>query len=134
MRAAASRSFVSRAAFGLLGLTMTPSTAALGTISEKLQPFWGEHVEKICYPRDVAARPVQADDKPGADGILAHREDNRNCRGGGFRRKRSAAIGIDHGHPAADQVGRQFRHSIVVTLCPAVFDTDIAVLDKPSVT
>ena len=80
---------------------------------------------------DVAARPVEAGDETSLDRVAAGAEDDRNCRGRGFGREcrwHAARCG-DDGHPAADQIGRQFRQSIVLTLCPAVFDRDVLAFD-----
>src|SRR5262249_47875775 len=42
---------------------------------------------------------------------------------------RRRAVCHDHGHLAANQIGGQYRQSIVVTLGPAVFDDDVLVFD-----
>jgi len=52
-----------------------------------------------------------------------------------WRRQRSriAADGDDHGHLALNKIGHQLRQSIVSTLCPAVFNRDIAAHHKARV-
>src|SRR5262249_26511643 len=80
---------------------------------------------------DVAARSAEALDKAELDRVQAEAEDDRNRRGCGFgreRRGRAARCG-DDSHPAADEIGYQFRNSGKVVLCPAVFDRYVLTLD-----
>ena len=81
--------------------------------------------------RDIAARPVEAGDEAELHRIAGGREDDwnrRGCRLGGQRRD-GAAARVNDRHLAANQIGRQRRQAIILTLRPAVFDADIAVLD-----
>src|SRR5205814_4090326 len=65
---------------------------------------------------EVAARPIEAGDEAGLDRISAVQENDRDRRGRGFgseRGRRAAGYAYD-GHPAADQIGHQFRQPIAV--------------------
>src|SRR5262249_38298722 len=80
---------------------------------------------------DAAARWVLPGDKATLDGVEADAEDDRNRRGRRFsreRRGRAARCG-DDSHPAAYQIGHQFRNSGKVVLCPAVFNCYVLTLD-----
>src|SRR5262249_27560185 len=80
---------------------------------------------------DAAARWVLPGDKATLDGVEADAEDDRNRRGRRFsreRRGRAARCG-DDSHPAAYQIGHQFRNSGQVVLCPAVFNCYVLTLD-----
>jgi hypothetical protein len=83
--------------------------------------------------RDVAAGPVETGNKARLNRVGAGIEDDGNGRGcslGGA--DGGGARGDDNdGHPAADQIGRQFRQSTGLVVCPTVFDRDIATLDVP---
>ena len=83
-------------------------------------------------PGDVAARPIEAGDETQPDRIVA---DWRRRSGiVAVAALAASAAGVaadrdDHGHLAADQIGRQRRQSIVLTLRPAVFDRHVLALD-----
>ena len=67
---------------------------------------------------------------PTATGSPADREDDRNRRGRRLGRQRRCAAGRgNHGHLTANQIGRQCRQSIVLTLRPAIFDRHVAAFD-----
>ena len=105
--------------------------AALGTSScSSSSRFGTELTLKTADARDVAARPVEAGnetkfDRVAADvktiGIVAVAALAASAAGGADR--------DDHGHLAANQIGRQRRQPIVLTFRPAVFDRYIAALD-----
>src|SRR5262249_8516194 len=80
---------------------------------------------------DAAARWVLPGDKATLDGVEADAEDDRNRRGRRFSRERRgrAARRGDDGHPAAYEIGHQFRNSGKVVLCPAVFNCYVLTLD-----
>jgi hypothetical protein len=80
---------------------------------------------------DVTPRPVEAADETDLDRIDARAEYDRNRRGRRFGRERPlhAAWCGDDRHPAADQIGRQFRQPIVLILRPAVLDRHVLALD-----
>jgi hypothetical protein len=77
---------------------------------------------------EIPARSVQAGNEPDLNRIGASDEDNGNrtgCSLGGYRR---LAVCSNHGDLAANQIGRQCRQTIIMTLGPAVFDRDVPTL------
>jgi hypothetical protein len=70
-------------------------------------------------------------DQTQSDRVFADAEDDRDCRGSSFGRKRRLreAAGDNHGHATADQVGDDRRQTIVVTVQPMVFDRHASTLD-----
>src|SRR5262245_44970159 len=80
---------------------------------------------------DVPTRSIEICDETKLDRVSAEIEDNGN---GGCRRlrghcRRGTADRNDHCNAAADQVGRQCRQPIILTVGPAVFHRHILVLD-----
>ena len=69
--------------------------------------------------------------RPSCDRVAADGEDNRNGCGRRLGGKcRGSAPGCDdHVHLPANQIGRQRRQSIILTLGPAVLDRHVAALD-----
>src|SRR5262249_39076200 len=65
---------------------------------------------------DIAARLTEARDQTNLDRVAAEAEDDWNRRGRSFGRERrwDATHRCDDSHLAADQIGRQFRQSIVI--------------------
>jgi hypothetical protein len=66
-------------------------------------------------------------DKTGRNRVAIEDADNGNrprCTLGRERRHRAARRG-DHGHPTADQIGREYRQSVILTFCPAIFDRHV---------
>ena len=80
------------------------------------------------YPRDVAARPVEAGNQAEFDRVAAMPEYDGNGCGGGLRRQRGldAAGRGDDRHLPAHQIGGERRQPIVLSVCEARFDCDIA--------
>src|SRR5262249_24769003 len=80
--------------------------------------------------REVTARSIEAGDEALLDRIEAGREDDRNrrCCRLGHRGRRNGAYG-NHRHLTANQVGRECGQSIIVTLCPAIFDRNVLAFD-----
>jgi len=82
---------------------------------------------------DIAARSIETGDQSHLDWVAAGTENDRDRGRGGFRRKgwRSATIrNRDDGHSVLDQVGRQIWEPTEVVLRKAVFDREVAALDK----
>ena len=75
-------SFVSSAAFGLAGLTRSPTALMSGT-SWRNEPshFRSQHVAEKGYARDIAAGSIEGGDETCLDRVSANREDDRNDRG-----------------------------------------------------
>jgi hypothetical protein len=96
-----------------------------------LQPFRPYlHVE-CCHARDIAARSAKATDKSLCDWIGSGGENNWNCPRRCFssQRRRVAAGGGNQGYLPANQIGRQFRQSIVLTIGRAILDSYILAID-----
>ena len=86
----------------------------------------GEHV----HPGDVAARPVEAGDQTKCDRVTAAGKDNRNLCGRRLGGNRGSTPRCDdHVHLPTNQISRERRQSIILTLGPAVFDRHVAALD-----
>jgi len=82
----------------------------------------------------VAARLVEAGDEAGRDRVFGGREDDGDRRGRRLDRACCDTGGRDdHGHPPANQLGRQSGQAIVVILRPAVFDRQVLALDKAEI-
>ena len=85
--------------------------------------------EKACSG-DVPARPVEARHDAGPDRVPAIDEDDGNgCRRRFGGKRRCIGVSNDYEDPAANQIIRQYRQSIILLLRPAVFDHQIAALD-----
>jgi len=115
----------------LLGFTSTAINAELGTSSQQLQPLRFELHAHHGDPGDVAARPVEAGNEGELERVGGHVEDDwngRRCRLGGHRR-RGTADRNDRRNVPVDQLRRQRRQAIVMTLRPAVFEPHILTFD-----
>ena len=82
--------------------------------------------------RHVAAGTCHAGNEAGLDGVETAGEDDRDCCGCRLGRlgRNTAATCNDDRHLTAHQISRQRWQSIVMPLRPAVFDRDVATLDK----
>jgi hypothetical protein len=87
-----------------------------------------EHGTEKADPRDVIARPVKAGDKAGHDRVATEGAHNRNRGSGrlGSQDGTAASRRHDHGHLAADQIGRKRAQSIVLVFRKVVFDRHVA--------
>src|SRR5262249_39468082 len=133
---AASRTCVaSKSVYGLAGLTSSAMMLAAGSNSpisyESLRHHGGGELTQTCK---VSARTSDALYEPEGDRIDACEEHHRDrcCRSLGRERGRGAAGRSDHGHLAADEIGRHCRQLIVMTVGPAVFNRQILPLDITS--
>src|SRR5262249_41019852 len=99
---------------------------------ENSEPFGHQLASEKIDAGRVSFRPADARDQTRLDWVLANAEDNWDGRGRGFGRAGSgwAAWYSDDRNPAAGQVGGQFGHAIVLTLCPTIFDRDVLPFDK----
>src|SRR5262249_42497432 len=89
------------------------------------------------YTRHVAAWSVHAGDESARDRVVADDKHDRNSRGRRLRRasRHNADCG-DYCHLTANQIGRQRRRAVILTVRPAIFHPnvltlDIASLDEP---
>jgi ABC transporter substrate binding protein len=90
---------------------------------EQSQPFCEQKIGKIAKAGNVAPRTVEAGDETLFDWVLAHHENDRNCRRQrlqGPHGRRSASR--NYGNFGADEVGRQLRDPFVLALRPAIFN------------
>jgi len=82
--------------------------------------------------RDVGARTIEAGDEAEFDRIGPDAEHNRNCggRGLGGNCRWRAARRDDRGHPATDQLSRQFGKPGIVVVRETEFDRYVAALGE----
>ena len=116
---------------GLFGLTSTAIDRLGHQLAQQLQPLCpdlgGKKLTPVTLPPGrlrLATRPSLTGSPPRAKtiGIVA-------VAAFAARRRREARRG-DHGDLTADQIGRQRRQPVVLTLRPAVFDRDVLALDE----
>src|SRR5262249_35677824 len=83
---------------------------------------------------DVAAGLVEGGNEPRLDGIATYGEHDGDCSGRLLGRERSAqsAGHRDYRHLATHQVGHETGHLVVLAVCPAILDRDVAAFDKAS--
>ena len=98
---------------------------------QKPQPLGRDIREEKIDAGRVAAGLGKTGDKTHLDRVCADAEDDRNCRGRSFGRKRSriAAGRGDNGHVAADEIGHERWQSIVLALQPVVLHRHVLTLD-----
>jgi len=75
---------------------------------------------------------LRAGDETSCDWVNADENDDRNRRSRrlGSECRRSAAGCHDHGHLTANEIGRQRRQPIIMTLRPAVFDRHVPAFNE----
>src|SRR5215470_8559318 len=84
---------------------------------------------------EIAAWPAEAGSETELHRIAARGEDNGNGRSRRFcSHCRRCAGGGNHAHLTTNEFARQCRQSIVLALCPVVFDRDVAPLYVTSLT
>jgi hypothetical protein len=78
-------------------------------LGKQFEPLRREFGGNVAEPRDVAARAGETGDKADLDRIGDKGEDDRDRRGGGFRRQRPRRPGVRHDHIdlAANEIGGQ---------------------------
>jgi hypothetical protein len=88
---------------------------------EQLQAFSCQLDIHRADSRGIASRPIETGNEANLDRVEGNAEYDRDCRGRGFGRERRwrTARGDDR-HPAADQIGGQFRQPIVSAGVPLV--------------
>jgi hypothetical protein len=94
---------------------------------QQREPLGDHFGSEEIYACRIASWSADARDQPKLDRVLANTEHDRDGRGrslGGAGSGRAAWYGDDCYLPV-DQLGRQFRHPIVLTLRPTVFDGDV---------
>src|SRR4029453_19389445 len=95
---------------------------------QPLRPYL--HIQRG-HTREVAIGPAQAGDKSKLDRVAAGKKDDWNRGGRRLSRqyRRKSVDGGNHSHLTMNKISRESRQSIVLTLCPSIFDRDIPVLD-----
>ena len=120
-------------ALGLLGFTRKAITAFLATsscrIASRLASNWFvSGLTPVTLPPGrfrLATRPSLTGSPP-----VDENDRDRRCRRLGREHGRRDGTGRDdHGHLPANQIGRQRRQPIILTVRPAVFDRDVLALD-----
>src|SRR5215469_357547 len=94
--------------------------------------LWPQILGKVVYASDVAAGSIKAIDETKLYRIGADAEDDWNrtgCTLGRERCCRAARCGDDR-RLALDKIGHQCRQVVELTLCPTIFNHDIAAIDK----
>jgi hypothetical protein len=101
-------------------------------LTQQSEPFRLHEIGQQRDARHVATRPVEAFHQTVADGIAAHSEDDRDCRGGAFRcvRRGVAANRCKYVHPATHEIGSERRQFAVIAARPAELDRDVLALAK----
>jgi hypothetical protein len=95
---------------------------------QQFQPLWSELSGEHCHPRDIAARAVEARDKPSSNG--SGRKNDRNGLSSRDRRSHTVEVAADQDDCdlAADEISRHCRHPIKLTLGPAILDRNVSAL------
>jgi hypothetical protein len=77
--------------------------------------------QSTCMPVALPPGRAKAGDEIKLDRVFSDAEDDRNRRGGRLSRQRcrSTSSRRDHGDVSANQIGRQRRQSIELSVCPA---------------
>ena len=130
--AAACVSLVSDSEAGFFGLTRSPITAAFGASSCSNSSRLGASVlYRKVVPVTLPPGRLRLETRPSltASPPIENTIGMVAVAGFGGKWRRRALDRNDHGHPAANQVGRQCWQSVEATLRPAVFDRDVAALD-----
>jgi hypothetical protein len=101
---------------------------------QQTEPLRGNLYIHKCDTGNVAARSIQAGDETGLDWIASSAENDRDrpSRSLGFHYRSRALWCDNHRHAPTNQIGRQFRQSLIVIVRPAEFDRDIATFHEPS--
>ncbi len=101
---------------------------------EQLQPFSSQLRGYCGQPRDVAAGPRQAHNKPSCNGVTWRCHNDRD-RPGSFLSNQSIRInGSDEEvNLETDEISREVRKAIAPTLRIAVLDADVLALDPSEV-
>src|SRR5262245_16917157 len=99
--------------------------------AQKSEAFSPHHGNEKAGPCCVPAGPIKAGDEAKPDWVVAGNEDDRyrRCRRLGREPGVDAPGRRNDGHLTANQIGRQRRQSIVLTLRPAVIDRRILTFD-----
>jgi hypothetical protein len=95
------------------------------------QPLRSNLRTEPAHPRNVPARLIQACDQAVLARVVVAREDNWNCSGSGLGHEcRIVSPGCgNHRNLTLDEIGRQHRQSIRMSLSPAIFNRDVLAFD-----
>ena len=102
---------------------------------QQLQPFRRQLTPNVVTPVRLPPGRFRLATSPSATGSTAVTKTIGMVLVAAFAANAPGLTGLgDHGDLPADQIGRQRRQPIVLLLRPAIFDRDIAALDKAGVT
>ena len=110
----------------------TAMVVAAGTSSRSIQvASRSSRIATLMIPVTLPPGRARLVTRPSPTGSSAAREDDGNrCRRClGRQRRIAAARRNDHGHLTANEIGRECRESIVLTLRPSIFNHNILPLD-----
>jgi hypothetical protein len=97
---------------------------------QEFKPLGFKLVRHVGDAGGVAARPVEVRDDTKFDRVTSHAKNDWNRAGQSFGGKcRNPPGRGDDGHPAANEIGCQFRQSAEIVLRPPEFDRQVAALD-----
>jgi hypothetical protein len=101
-------------------------------LTQQSEPFRLHEIGQQRDARHVTTGSVETFHQTVADGIAAHSEDDRYCRGGAFGCMRGgvAANRCEHVHPAAHEIGGERRQFAVIAVRPAELDRNVLALAK----
>jgi hypothetical protein len=97
---------------------------------QQTQPLGHNFSDEKIDAGNIAARPRKARDQTQLHRIFDDAKYDGGRRGRSFGCKRSGSEGRgDHGHAAADQIGHDRRHAIVLAFKPMVLHHHVLALD-----
>ena len=99
---------------------------------KQLKPLRLKRNAQPTYTCDIAAGSVHRGGEAVLHRVTASLKDHRYHRGSRFDRetRSGSADSGDHGNLAANQITREIRQSIILSLRPAVLDRRVLALDK----
>ncbi len=84
---------------------------------------------------EISTRPSEARDKTRSDGVANGRHDKRDSHHRSLDRERRGRTGRDDNvHIERDELGNEFRKSLILSFRPSVLDDDVSTLDVAEVT
>src|SRR5262249_25597467 len=99
-------------------------------IVEKPEAFGVQIARQYGGASAIAARSAETRYVPLPDWIAAGHENDRDACGQRHHDGIGAGADRDQRHTTLDQIGRERRQSIILILCPTIFDRQILALDK----
>ena len=101
---------------------------------EQLQPFSSQLRGYLGQPRDVAAGPRQALNKPNCNRVTRRRHNDRDCPGSIFGSQSIGTTGSDDDvNLETDEIGREVGKAIASTLRISILNADVLSLNPSEV-